>query len=219
MNNKSKLKRNPSRGIYDMEEINTILDDNFLCHVSFSHDNYPVIIPTMYGRHGDSLLLHGASTSRMINDLENGVDVCVSIAKVNGLVLARSAFHHSLNYESVVIFGTARLADSEMKIEHLKIISEHLIKNRWSEVREPNQNELKATKIVEIKIDDASAKVRKGGPIDDAGDMLLDVWAGEIPCSMQYVDAIPASDLKAGTEVPASVVNFLNDNNATKQNK
>ncbi len=216
MNNRSKVKRSPSRGIYDTEEINAILDANFLCHVGFIYDGYPVVIPTMYGRYGNSLLIHGASTSRMINGLEEGVDVCISIAKVNGLVLARSAFHHSLNYESVVIFGNASFADPQKKVEHLKVISEHLIKNRWDEVRPPSQKELKATKIVEIKINEASAKVRKGPPIDDVEDMQLDVWAGILPSCVTYADAVPTQDLKANTEIPASVIDFLNENNSTK---
>ncbi|MCK5699619.1 MAG: pyridoxamine 5'-phosphate oxidase family protein, partial [Cyclobacteriaceae bacterium] len=142
-------------------------------------------------------------------ELEKGIDISLSVAHVDGLVLARSAFHHSMNYRSVVVFGKAKLVADHEKNLALKIISDHLIAGRWEEVREPNAKELKATKVLEISIDEASAKIRTGGPIDDKEDYELDIWAGEIPLKKQAVEPIDDAKLKSGLKVPKSVLNFM----------
>lgn len=210
--NKSKIKRAPKRGHYDEETIFRVLDAGQIAHVAFIHHGHPVVIPTNYGRSGNKLYIHGASVSRLMVELEKGIDVSMSVAHVDGLVLARSAFHHSMNYRSVVVFGKARLVGDEDKNTALKIISDHLIPGRWEEVREPNAKELKATKVLEISIDEASAKIRTGGPIDDDEDYDLDIWAGEIP--LNHRASIPISDvkLKDGIEAPNSVLNYMEDN-------
>lgn len=206
---KSKVKRSPKRGIYDQETIFKILDSQFLCHVAIVHKGVPVVIPTMYGRSGDSLYLHGASVSRLMKELEKGEAMSLSVANVSGLVLARSAFHHSLNYESVVVFGTGKLVDDQRKEWALKVISDHLIPGRWEEVRAPSEKELKATSVIEIKIEEASAKARSGAPIDDKPDYELDVWAGEVPLIHRYVTPIPDSQLNDETVISPSVKQLI----------
>ena len=206
---KSKVKRVPKRGIYEREKVYALLDKEFLCHVGFVYDGYPVVIPTMYGRKGDAIYIHGASVSRLLVSLEKGIDVSVSIANVSGLVLARSAFHHSLNYESVVIFGKGNLVEGAEKLAALKIISDSVITGRWEEVRLPSEKEMKATKVLKITMDEASAKVRTGPPVDDKPDYDLDVWAGELPIVKTYGNPISDTLLKDGIEVPKSVKNKI----------
>jgi len=173
MSDKSKLKRIPKRGIYDRKEVYKIVDNNYICHLAFVHHGVPVSIPTMYGREGDTIYLHGAMASRLLNELEKGFDVCLSIAKVKALVLARSAFSHSLNYESVVIFGKGKLVHEKDKNHALKVISDNLLKERWDEVRLPNKKELNATKVIAISIDEITGKVRDEGVIDNKEDLDL----------------------------------------------
>ena len=191
---RSKVKRAPKRGHYDEETIFRVLDDGQICHIGFIHHDRPVVIPTIYGRSGNRLFIHGATVSRLIVELEKGIDISMSVAHVDGLVLARSAFHHSMNYRSVVVFGKAKLIGDHEKNTALKVISDHLIPGRWEEVREPNTKELKATTVLEIIIDEASAKIRTGGPIDDKEDYKLKVWAGEIP--LKRMPTIPTADEK-----------------------
>ena len=206
---RSKIKRVPKRGHYDTKTINAILDASQICHVGFVHHGKPVVIPTIFGRSGDKLYLHGATVSRLMVELEKGIDISLSIAHVDGLVLARSAFHHSMNYRSVVLFGKARLVEGPEKITALKIISDHLVPGRWEEARKPNKKELKATKVLEISIEEASAKIRTGGPIDDKEDYELDIWAGVIPFETRAQYAIDDDKLKSDIEVPVSVLNYL----------
>lgn len=206
---KSKIKRVPKRGHYDREIIYKILDESQICHIAFNHNGHPVSIPTIFGRSGDKLYIHGASVSRMILELEKGLEISLSVAHVDGLVLARSAFHHSMNYRSVVVFGKARLVADDEKNEALKVISDHLIPGRWEEVRLPNTKELKATKVLEITIDEASAKVRTGDPVDDWEDNALDIWAGVIPFKNIVSEPINDGKLRAGINLPASVMDYL----------
>jgi len=206
---KSKIKRVPNRAIYNKDEIYKILDREYLCHVGIIHNNHPVVIPTLYGRKDDSIYIHGASVSRLITQLEKGIEVSISVANINGIVLARSAFHHSINYESVVIFGTGKLVPEDQKEEALKIISDHIIDGRWEECRAPNLKELKATKVIKIDIDEISAKVRAGGPIDDKNDYELDYWAGVIPIKNIVTEARPDEKLKPGINVPEHVKNYI----------
>ncbi len=209
---KSKIKRVPKRGHYDDATIHEILDSGQICHIGFIHHGQAVVIPTIYGRSGNELLIHGASISRLIVELEKGIDISLSVAHVDGLVLARSAFHHSMNYRSVVVFGKARLVADDEKNAALKIISDHLIPGRWEEVRGPNAKELKATKVLEISIDEASAKVRTGSPEDDTEDYKLDIWAGEIPLKKIALDPIPDPKLKSGLAISSSVADYIKEN-------
>lgn len=206
---RSTVKRVPKRGIYDQKEIHRLLDKQFLCHVGFVHQNTPVVIPTMFGRDQNTIYIHGASVSRLVTELEKGIPVSISVAEVNGLVLARSAFHHSLNYESVVLFGTGTLVEEERKTHALKCISDHLIPFRWEEARQPSPKELKATKVIQIPIDEASAKVRTGGPADDKSDYALPIWAGVIPLVHQLDQPIPDPLMENSLPVPRSVNSII----------
>ena len=200
---KTKVKRAPKRGFYDTETVYKILDTNFICQVAFVYEGYPVVIPTIYTRKNNSLYLHGASVSRMLVALEKGIPISINVTKTTGIVLARSAFHHSLNYESVTIFGNAKLVtDQNERLETLKCISDQIIPNRWNEVRLPSEKELKATKIVKIPISEASAKIRTGPPIDDKEDYNLPIWAGILPINTTY--GAPISDPKLSAEIPLS---------------
>ncbi len=208
---RSKVKRVPNRGKYDRETVFEILDEGFVCNVGFEVKGQPFVIPTSYGRDGNSLYLHGSATSRMIRELEKGIDVCVSVTHLDGLVLARSVFHHSMNYRSVVVFGKAELIEEkEEKIEALRVITEHIIAGRWEEARQPNEFELKATKVLKLEIDEASAKVRVGDPVDDDEDYELDVWAGTIPIRAEYGEPIDDSLLRKGISLPANISDFGN---------
>lgn len=209
---KSTVKRAPKRAHYDEETIFSILDAGQICHLAFIHQGHPVVIPTIYGRTGNKLYIHGATVSRLITTLEKGIDISLSVAHVDGLILARSAFHHSMNYRSVVLFGTAKLVENHEKNNALKVISDHLIPGRWEEVRAPNSKELKATKVLEIFINEASAKVRTGGPIDDLEDYELDIWAGEIPFKIHAQQPIADEKLKSGLPESASVQAYLKRN-------
>jgi nitroimidazol reductase NimA-like FMN-containing flavoprotein (pyridoxamine 5'-phosphate oxidase superfamily) len=204
--NRSKVRRRADRGHYDRETVYAILDKEFICQIGFVHDNHPVVIPTIYGREGNSLVFHGANVSRMLQTLEKGVPVSLNVTRTNGLVLARSAFHHSLNYESVTLFGTARLvSEPERKMRALKVITDQILKHRWNEVRLPNEKELNATKILEFEITEGSAKIRNEGVSDDNSDYELDVWAGVVPIDRTYGEALPDGKLKAGIDTPPSV--------------
>jgi len=191
---KIRVKRVPKRGIYDKETIYRILDTDFMCTVSFMHMGVPVGIPTIYGRKDNILYLHGAGTSRMLVELDKGVDLCVTMFNVHGLVLAKSAFHHSLNYESVVVFGVGKAVPDDQKMEALKVVSDQILANRWEESRLPNEKELKATTVIAIDISEASAKVRTGPPGDDKADEDLPIWSGVIPIQKQYMEPLPADD-------------------------
>ncbi|UII23135.1 pyridoxamine 5'-phosphate oxidase family protein [Fulvivirga ligni] len=207
VNHRNQVKRVAKRGAYDKETVYRILDSSFMCHVSFVVDGQPFIIPTLYGRDGNTIFLHGATTSRMIKNLQNGFDISLAVTHVDGIVLARSIFHHSANYRSVVVFGKAKLVAEEDKIRALEVISDQVINGRWSEVRPPSAKELKATSVLAIDIEQASAKIREGGPGDDQEDMILDVWAGVIPFKLQAMEPI-TDELCSKGELPTSVVNF-----------
>jgi hypothetical protein len=200
---RSELRRIPNRGSHDWETITHILDAGFLAHVGFCVNDQPFVIPTLYGREGEKLYLHGSSASRMLGELETGIRMCVTVTLVDGLVLARSAFEHSMNYRSVVAFGTARkIVDPEDKTKSLRVISEHLIAGRWKEVRGPSGKELKATMVLEFAIEEASAKVRSGPPIDDESDYRLPVWAGVLPLEIKARAPIADDRLVESVTVP-----------------
>jgi nitroimidazol reductase NimA-like FMN-containing flavoprotein (pyridoxamine 5'-phosphate oxidase superfamily) len=200
---RTELRRLPDRGSHDRETIDSILDAGFLAHVGFCLDGQPFVIPTLYGRDGERLYLHGSAASRMLRELETGVAVCVTVTLVDGLVLSRSAFDHSMNYRSIVAFGTARkVVDPEQKVKSLRVISEHLIAGRWADVRGPSEKELKATMVLEFSIEEASSKVRSGPPLDDESDYGLPVWAGVLPLEIKSRPPIPDDKLVEGITLP-----------------
>ncbi len=204
------VKRIPKRAQYDRETVYQILDEGLICHVGFVVDNQPFVIPTAYGRVGDKLYIHGSPASRMLRALKRGIEVCVTVTLVDGLVLARSAFHHSMNYRSVVVFGTASVVeDAEEKLQALYAFCEHVVPGQWESVRQPNQNELAGTLVLSVPLVEVSAKVRTGPPIDDEADYNIPVWAGEIP--LQLVAAAPIDDprLKPGIVPPSHVRNYV----------
>jgi nitroimidazol reductase NimA-like FMN-containing flavoprotein (pyridoxamine 5'-phosphate oxidase superfamily) len=197
------VKRLPQRGVYDRRTIDAILDEGFVCHVGFVVDEQPYVIPTGYARAGDCLYIHGSAASRMLRSLADGLDVCVTVTLVDGFVLARSAFHHSVNYRSVLVLGKARLVtDSDEKLDALRRFTNHIVAGRWEEVREPNEQELKATAVLALPIAEASAKVRQGPPVDDEPDYALPVWAGVVP-----VRILPGEPI-ADARIAANVVPF-----------
>jgi len=203
------LKRAPRRGSFDRETIYRILDEAFVCHVGFTIDQRPVVIPTAYARVGDDLLIHGSTVSRMLITLAMEVDVCVTVTLIDGLVLARSAFDHSLNYRSVMIFGKAKvLIDRQEKLTALRAFTEQIIPRRWDEVRPPNVQELKATTVLVLPLQEVSAKIRTGAPIDNEQDYELDIWAGVIPLKLSVGEPIADERLKEGISIPPSVLNY-----------
>ena len=209
LSERTKVKRLPARGVYDRETIYSILDEGFICHVGFNIDGQPYVIPTGYARIGDDLYIHGSAASRMLRNLSKGVDVCVTVTLVDGLVLARSAFHHSINYRSVVILGKAQLVeDREEKDKVLEAFTEHIIPGRWAEIRWPNELEMKATSVLKLPIEEASAKIRTGGPKDDDEDYEMNVWAGVLPLGVRAGDPIPDEVLPEGIEVPEHVKRY-----------
>ena len=207
---RTQVNRLPKRGDYSQETIHAILDAAFLCHVGFVVDGQPYVIPTGYGRVGDTLYIHGSAASRMLRNLEKGIDACVTVTLIDGIVLARAAFHHSMNYRSVVMLGKATLVEeTEAKLEALRVISEQIVRGRWDDTRLPTAQELKATAVLSMPIDEASAKIRIGPPVDDEEDYGLDIWAGVLPLSVQPGVPVPDPRLKAGVEtVPEYVVKY-----------
>lgn len=206
---RTRVKRLPDRGAYDRETIYAILDAGFICHVGYVMDGQPYVIPTGYARIGDDLYIHGSSASRMLRNLAQGVDVCVTVTLVDGLVLARSAFHHSINYRSVVVLGKATLVDDAAeKDKALEAFTEHIIPGRWPEIRWPSELELKATSVLKLPIEEASAKVRTGDPKDDEEDYAMNIWAGVLPLSTVAREPIPDTRLKEGTPVPDHVSEY-----------
>ena len=206
---RTKLKRLPKRGHFDRETVYAILDEGFICHVGFAPQGQPFVIPTGYARVDDKLYIHGSQASRMLRTLSGGLDACVTVTIVDGLVLARSAFHHSINYRSVVIFGRATIVeDREEKIAALVALSEHIVRGRWADVREPNEEELIKTTVLELPLVEASAKVRTGPPIDDEEDYALPMWAGVVPLKLEAGTPINDPRLPEGIEVPEYARNY-----------
>src|SRR5437773_101704 len=206
---RTRLRRLPKRGKFDRQTIYAILDEAIVCHVGFVADEQPYVIPTGFARIGDDLYVHGSAASRMLRTLSGGVEVCVTVTLLDGLVLARSAFHHSINYRSVVVLGNATLVeDAAEKIRALEAFTEHIVPGRWADVRWPTELELKATSVLKLPITEASAKVRTGPPIDDEDDYDLDVWAGVLPMSLQAGKPLADDRLIKSVEVPEYVENY-----------
>jgi nitroimidazol reductase NimA-like FMN-containing flavoprotein (pyridoxamine 5'-phosphate oxidase superfamily) len=206
---RTKLKRIPKRGNFERETIYRILDEAFVCHVGFIVNDQPFVIPTAFARIGDRLVIHGSAASRMMRELKTEIEVCVTVTLVDGLVLARSAFHHSMNYRSVVVFGKAKIVtDEQEKYEALKAFTEHIVPERWSEIRPPSKNELKGTTVLSLELSEASAKIRAGGPVDDEEDYEMNVWAGVLPLELKTGAPVADERLKTGVAAPSNVLNY-----------
>jgi uncharacterized protein len=199
------VRRLPNRGQYDRETIAAILDEGLVCHVGFVVDGQPFVIPTIYARRGDRLLVHGSAVSRMLKTVAGGVPVCVTVTLLDGLVLARSVFNHSMNYRSVVVLGKATVVEGEEKVAALERIAEHVAPGRWKEARGPSPTELRATLVLSLPLDEASAKVRMGPPEDEDEDYALPHWAGVLPLALAASNPVPDPRLPPGTSVPPSV--------------
>jgi len=200
---RTRLVREAERAVYDREAAYRILDEGFLCHVGFVADGQPFVIPTSYGRKDANLYVHGSAASRMLRNLKESLPVCITVTLLDGLVLARSIFNHSMNYRSVVVLGKATLVDDpEEKLEALHLLSEHIIPGRWADSRQPNERELKATSVLRVPIEEFSAKVRKGPVVDDEEDYSFPTWAGIVPLEMVAGAPINDSRLDPAREVP-----------------
>jgi uncharacterized protein len=200
---RTRLVREADRAVYDRAAAYKILDEGFICHVGFVVDGQPFVIPTGYGRVGDCLYIHGSAASRMLRRVDEGIAVCVTVTLLDGLVLARSIFNHSMNYRSVVILGTAgAVSDAKEKLEALRLLSEHILPGRWVESRQPNEKELKATLVMRLPIEEFSAKVRQGPPVDDEEDYAFPTWAGVIPLEMVAGKPVNDPRLDPAREVP-----------------
>ena len=206
---RTRFRRLPQRGSHERATIDPILDEALLCHVGFVVDGQPFVIPTIHARVGDRLYVHGSAASRMLRNIDGGVPVCVTVSLIDGLVLARSAFHHSMNYRSVVVLGTAQaVTDPTEKLLALRAIVDHVVAGRWNEVREPTENEMKATLVVSVPLQEASAKVRTGPPIDDEEDYALPCWAGVIPLKLMPLSPVDDPRLGGGIMPPAAVTEY-----------
>lgn len=198
---RTKVRRLSKRAVYDKARVHEILDEGFLCHVGFSQEGQPYVIPTLYARAGETLYMHGSGASRMLKKLAEGIDICLTVTLVDGYVLARSAFHHSMNYRSVTVLGRARLVtELEEKLQALRLITDHVVPGRWDEVREPNELEMRQTVVLAVPLEEVSAKVRVGPPVDDEEDYQRPVWAGVVPILRQLGQ--PVCDGRVLANVP-----------------
>jgi uncharacterized protein len=200
---RTRVIREPMRAVYDRETVYGILDEGFVCHIGFVLEGQPYVIPTSYGRQDANLYLHGSAASRMLRHLDDGPPICVTVTLLDGLVLARSIFNHSMNYRSVVILGKAALVtDPGERLEALRTLSEHIIPGRWADARQPNERELKQTSVLRLPIDEFSAKVRTGPPIDDEEDYSFPAWAGVVPLEMKIGEPINDPRLRPDSQLP-----------------
>ena len=205
---RSTVRRIPERGVYDTDVIYQVLDEALVCHIAFSTDQGPVAVPTIHARVGNTLYLHGSHASRMMRTTVD-TDVCVAATIVDGIVAARSAFHHSLNFRSVIVFGRPRVViDPRERVLAFEAITNHVLPGRWDEARRPTEKEDAATRLIALEITEASAKVRTGPPGDDEEDMGLGIWAGVIPLTVTPGTPEPAPDLDPDVELPPSVRNY-----------
>ncbi len=211
---KTKVNRLPKRGFYDKDTIYKILDEGIICHVAFTLKDKPFIIPIAYVRTGDSIYIHGAKSNRMMNTITDGNDACITVTLLDGYVLARSIFHHSMNYRSVVVFGKGELVeDREEKITVLRAFSEKIMPGRWDDVRQPNEKELYSTSVLRFHIEEASAKIRTGPVADDKEDYDLNVWAGVLPVKTTFGDPQKDEQLKKDITMPGYLLDFVSSKN------
>jgi len=199
------VKRLPKRAHYDAETVHAILDAAFICHVGYVIDGQPYVIPTAFGRDGEKLYIHGSAVSRTLKTLGDGVPMCLTVTLLDGLVLARSGFHSSMNYRSVVVIGTAQPVTGDEKVHALAVISDQILKGRWDEIRGPSRKELSATTVLALPLEEASAKVRTGPPMDDEEDYAMPIWAGVVPLALKAGKPIADDRLPDSIPVPAYV--------------
>lgn len=206
---RSKVKSRPRLGHHDRAIVNQILDEALVVHVGFAIDNQPFVIPMGYGRDGDRLYIHGSTASRMLNSLEKGIEMCVTATLLDGIVIARSLFHHEMNYRSVVLFGRATLVEGEdEKIHALKVLSKQIVPGRWEQARKPTSQEVKGTTVLSFPIEEGSAKIRSGEPHDNAEDYALPIWAGQLPLKLTAGSPIPDPKLSANIAAPENLMNY-----------
>jgi uncharacterized protein len=201
---RNQVKRLPERAAYDQETVFQIIDEALICHVGFAVEGQPYVIPTIHARQGEIIYLHGAPASRMLKHIAQGNPLSITFTLLDGLVLARSVFHHSMNYRSAVVFGSGRLVTTnEEKVQALAVLTEHVAKGRWAEARQPNPKELNATTVIAVQIESASAKQRSGGPKDDEADYAMPIWAGVLPLVQQPLTPQQDERQPEGVEIPA----------------
>lgn len=206
---RTRVRRHPERGAYDRQLVYSILDEGLICHLGFVDHRRPVVIPTMYARRDDSLFIHGSPASRMLTGLREGIEVSLCVTLLDGLVLARSAFSHSMNYRSVVVFGRAtEVKPPKRKLEAFQALVEQVVPGRWQDARQPSTRELKATLVLELPLREASAKVRSGPPKDSVDDLGLLVWAGEVPLRLAALAPVPDPELPGSIPTPAYAANY-----------
>ena len=211
---RTKVKRIPKRGFYDKGTIYSILDEAIICHVGFTINDRPFIIPTSYVRSGDCLYIHGAKSNQMMDAINNGSEACITVTLLDGYVMARSVFHHSMNYRSVVMFGKGKIVeDEEEKINALKAFTERVMPGRWNDVRQPSEKELDSTIVLKFSIEEASAKIRTGQAVDDEDDYKLNVWAGVLPVKTTFGRAQNDEQLEKNIPVPGYILNFISSKN------
>ena len=203
------VRRLAERANYDSDTIHTIIDEALICHVAIADGDQPFVIPTIHARDGEHLLFHGLKGGRLLKAIASGAEICVSITLLDALVVARSAFHHSMGFRSVVLFGRGEVIEDEAaKLAALETLTNHVVPGRWADARPPNAKELKQTQVVRMHIDAASAKMRGLPPVDDEADHALPIWAGHIPLRLEAGEAVPAEDLREGIEMPDYVRNY-----------
>ena len=210
---RTEVRRLAERGVYDRQTVNAILDEALICYVALVHDGRPAVIPTIHARVDDILYLHGSPASRMLRGMKSGLEICVTTAIVDGLIVARTPFHNSMNYRSVVVYGVPRFVnDPEEKTQAFRAITEHVLPGRWSDSRPPNERETNGTLIMAITLDEASAKVRKGGPKDEPEDYELPFWAGVVPVWRSYGTPIVDEDMRVEASVPDYLIDYRRGN-------
>ena len=207
---RTRVRRLPKRGVYDREQVEAVLDAGLVAHLGFEHDGQPYVIPTLHARVGDQVYVHGSAASRTLRELAAGIPACLTVTLVDGIVLARSVFEHSMNYRSVVVLGTAvAVTEPDEKLTALEAFTEKLLPGRWAEARSPTATELKATSVLRLPLDEASAKVRTGGPDDaDTPDAELDVWAGHLPLVVRALEPVPDPLLRPGIPAPGELRDY-----------